>query len=237
MPASSGRLGLTRHARGCSTSAVTTAGRTAGSQEGNLQGSVRGMGLLRDENGNANRERRRRRGRPAGDMFSAFGSSMAPRSSPAACRSSPSFALGQRRPPRRHPSTDLEPGELPSADAYQPASTVVLAGTDDEPARMRFVIALTVEGLSLSDADLRAAIVEGLTRRFKHRCRPGHQRTACRRPGTLTGREGCRDGAVAAELAVLWPASSYTVMVMVHLPDELAERLSAETARRRRGHR
>ena len=166
-------------------------------------------------------------------MFSAFGSSMAPCSSPAACRSSPSFALGQRRPPRRHPSTDLEPGELPSADAYQPASTVVLAGTDDEPARMRFVIALTVEGLSLSDADLRAAIVEGLTRRFKHRCRPGHQRTACRRPGTLTGREGCRDGAVAAELAGLWPASSYTVMVMVHLPDELAEWLSAETARRR----
>jgi len=65
-----------------------------------------------------------------------------------------------------HALTDAELAELPHPDAYQPASTLGLAGTDTEPARMRFVIALTIEGLSLHDADLRAAIVEDLTARF-----------------------------------------------------------------------
>ncbi|MGH9247877.1 MAG: hypothetical protein ACRD29_26900 [Acidimicrobiales bacterium] len=65
-----------------------------------------------------------------------------------------------------HALTDAELGELGDPDAYQPASTLALAGTEDELARMRFVIALTIQGLSLHDADLRAAIVEDLTARF-----------------------------------------------------------------------
>ncbi len=63
-----------------------------------------------------------------------------------------------------HALTDLDLAELPDP-AYNPASTLHLAGTETEPARMRLVIAL-IEGLSLHDADLRAAIVENLTRRF-----------------------------------------------------------------------
>jgi hypothetical protein len=58
-----------------------------------------------------------------------------------------------------HALTDLDLAELPDPDAYEPASTLHLAGTETAPARIRFVIALTIEGLSLQDADLRAAIV------------------------------------------------------------------------------
>lgn len=65
-----------------------------------------------------------------------------------------------------HALTGLELAELPDPDSYEPASTLALAGSDDEPAQMQFVIALTIEGLSLHDADLRAAIVEDLTARF-----------------------------------------------------------------------
>jgi hypothetical protein len=65
-----------------------------------------------------------------------------------------------------HALTDLELAELPDPNSYEPASTLALAGTEDEPARMRFVIALTIQGQVLHDADLRAAIVEDLTARF-----------------------------------------------------------------------
>lgn len=65
-----------------------------------------------------------------------------------------------------HALTDAELAELPDPEGYEPASTLALAGTEAEPARMRFVIALTVEGRFLHDADLRAAIVEDLTARF-----------------------------------------------------------------------
>jgi len=65
-----------------------------------------------------------------------------------------------------HALGDLDLAELPDPDRYDPASTLHLAGTDGCPARMRFVIALTIEGHSLHDADLRAAIVENLTQRF-----------------------------------------------------------------------
>jgi hypothetical protein len=65
-----------------------------------------------------------------------------------------------------HTLTDLDLAELPDPDAYEPASTLALAGIEDEPARMRFVIALTIQGVFLHDADLRAAIVEDLTARF-----------------------------------------------------------------------
>lgn len=68
-----------------------------------------------------------------------------------------------------HALTDLELAELPELpdpNGYEPASTLALAGTEAEPARMRFVIALTIQGQSLHDADLRAAIVEDLLGRF-----------------------------------------------------------------------
>lgn len=65
-----------------------------------------------------------------------------------------------------HGLTDLELAELGDPDSYEPASTLALAGTEDEPAQMRFVIALTIQGQFLHDADLRAAIVEDLQRRF-----------------------------------------------------------------------
>ncbi len=65
-----------------------------------------------------------------------------------------------------HALTDLELAELGNPNAYEPASTLALAGTDAEPARMRFVIALTIQGQFLHDADLRAAIVENLLGRF-----------------------------------------------------------------------
>jgi hypothetical protein len=65
-----------------------------------------------------------------------------------------------------HGLTDRELAELPDPNAYEPASTLALAGTEAEPARMRFVIALTIQGQFLHDADLRAAIVENLLGRF-----------------------------------------------------------------------
>lgn len=65
-----------------------------------------------------------------------------------------------------HALTDLELAELPDPNGYEPASTLALAGTEAAPAQMRFVIALTIEGQFLHDADLRAAIVENLLARF-----------------------------------------------------------------------
>jgi hypothetical protein len=65
-----------------------------------------------------------------------------------------------------HVLTDLELADLPDPNSYEPASTLALAGTEVEPARMRFVIALTIQGQFLHDADLRAAIVENLLGRF-----------------------------------------------------------------------
>ena len=65
-----------------------------------------------------------------------------------------------------HALTDLELAELGDPNSYEPASTLALAGTDGEPAQMRFVIALTIQGQFLHDADLRAAIVENLLARF-----------------------------------------------------------------------
>ncbi|MGH9269017.1 MAG: hypothetical protein ACRD0D_12685 [Acidimicrobiales bacterium] len=65
-----------------------------------------------------------------------------------------------------HALTDLELAELGDPNSYEPASTLALAGTEAEPAQMRFVIALTIQGQVLHDADLRAAIVEDLTARF-----------------------------------------------------------------------
>ena len=65
-----------------------------------------------------------------------------------------------------HALTDAELAELPGPDSYEPVSTLALAGTEDEPAQMRFVIALTIQGQFLHDADLRAAIVENLLARF-----------------------------------------------------------------------
>lgn len=65
-----------------------------------------------------------------------------------------------------HALTEADLAELPDPNAYEPASTLALAGTGTEPARMRFVIALTIEGRFLHDADLRAAIVECLQQRF-----------------------------------------------------------------------
>lgn len=65
-----------------------------------------------------------------------------------------------------HALTDLERAEMPDPHAYQPASTLSLAGADDEPARMRFTITLEIQGASLCDAFLREAIVENLLDRF-----------------------------------------------------------------------
>ncbi len=52
-----------------------------------------------------------------------------------------------------------------SDPAYLPASALHLVG-EDGPARMRFHLDLAIEGHSLCDGELRAALVEHLGRRF-----------------------------------------------------------------------
>lgn len=65
-----------------------------------------------------------------------------------------------------HALTDHELAELPDPNGYHPAVTLSLAGTPDEPARMRFTIALEICGQHLCDGRLRQAIVEQLLARF-----------------------------------------------------------------------
>lgn len=49
---------------------------------------------------------------------------------------------------------------------YQPAFTLSLHGDDRQPARMRFTIAVTIQGQVLGEAHLRAAIIEAQQRDF-----------------------------------------------------------------------
>lgn len=65
-----------------------------------------------------------------------------------------------------HALTDAELAGMPDPHAYQPAVTLSLAGTEAEPARMRFTIAVEICGQRLCDAFLREAIVEHLLARF-----------------------------------------------------------------------
>lgn len=66
-----------------------------------------------------------------------------------------------------HALSDLEIAFLPDATAYDPGPGVVVVGADDASlARVRFHVALEIEGRCLSTATLRAAVVEALTARF-----------------------------------------------------------------------
>lgn len=67
----------------------------------------------------------------------------------------------------RHALSDLEVAFLPDPDAYDPGPGLVVVGDDDAtPARVRFHVAIDIDGLCLATASLRAAIVEALTARF-----------------------------------------------------------------------
>ena len=68
--------------------------------------------------------------------------------------------------PDRHGLDDWILGQLANPNAYDPASTLRLTGTDTDPARMRFTISVTIRGLSLDDARLRTALVTTLTTEF-----------------------------------------------------------------------
>ncbi|MGB3410167.1 MAG: hypothetical protein WBA45_03130 [Microthrixaceae bacterium] len=65
-----------------------------------------------------------------------------------------------------HALTDEELAGLADPHSYEPASTLHLVGTNDAPARMRFIIAIDIAGLSLADGPLRAGLVEQLATRF-----------------------------------------------------------------------
>ena len=65
-----------------------------------------------------------------------------------------------------HALSDFELANLPAADGYDPGPGLFVEGDDDQPARVRFHIAVDVDGLCLSTADLRAGLVEALTERF-----------------------------------------------------------------------
>ncbi len=65
-----------------------------------------------------------------------------------------------------HALTDFELASLPSADGYDPGPGLLVQGDADCPARVRFHIAVDIDGLCLSTADLRAGLVEALTERF-----------------------------------------------------------------------
>ena len=66
-----------------------------------------------------------------------------------------------------HALTDLELASLPPADGYDPGPGVLVVGADDDnPARVRFHIAVDIAGHSMSTAELRAGIVEHLADRF-----------------------------------------------------------------------
>ncbi len=65
-----------------------------------------------------------------------------------------------------HALSDYELASLPPADEYNPGPGVMLAGTEESPARARFHVAVEIEAEFLSTGGLRAAIVEALTERF-----------------------------------------------------------------------
>jgi hypothetical protein len=65
-----------------------------------------------------------------------------------------------------HALSDFELASLPPANEYHPGPGVMLAGTDESPARARFHVALEIKGEFLSTGGLRAAIVEALAERF-----------------------------------------------------------------------
>ncbi len=71
-----------------------------------------------------------------------------------------------------HALSHEELAGLPDPEGYQPASSLCLMAEGDEPARMRFQVALTIAGQFLSDEELRAALVEapgGSVQRGPHR--------------------------------------------------------------------
>ena len=63
-----------------------------------------------------------------------------------------------------HALTDAELAELGDPNAYDPGPGVLVQGDDTAPARVRFHVALDIEGRCLSTAALRAAVVEALGR-------------------------------------------------------------------------
>ncbi len=65
-----------------------------------------------------------------------------------------------------HALTDFELASLPAADGYDPGPGLLVQGDDDRPARVRFHIAVDIDGICLSTADLRAALVEALSEGF-----------------------------------------------------------------------
>lgn len=66
-----------------------------------------------------------------------------------------------------HALSDYELASMPHPDAYDPGPGVVVVGVDDAtPARVRFHIAVDIDGHCLATASLRAAVVEALTARF-----------------------------------------------------------------------
>jgi hypothetical protein len=65
-----------------------------------------------------------------------------------------------------HALTDLELSSLPAADAYDPGPGLLVQGDEEHPARVRFHVALDIEGICLSTAELRAGLVEALSKRF-----------------------------------------------------------------------
>jgi hypothetical protein len=66
-----------------------------------------------------------------------------------------------------HALTDFELASLPPADGYDPGPGVLVVGDDDDtPARVRFHLAVDIQGHCLSTADLRAGLVEHVAGRF-----------------------------------------------------------------------
>ncbi|MGH9283864.1 MAG: hypothetical protein ACRD0S_13120 [Acidimicrobiales bacterium] len=65
-----------------------------------------------------------------------------------------------------HALSDLEIAFLPDPDAYDPGPGLVVTEDEAGPARVRFHVALDIEGRHLHCASLRAALVESLAARF-----------------------------------------------------------------------
>jgi len=65
-----------------------------------------------------------------------------------------------------HALTDFELANLPAADGYDPGPGRLVEGDDDSPARVRFHLAVDIDGLCLSTTALRAGLVDALTGRF-----------------------------------------------------------------------
>jgi hypothetical protein len=68
-----------------------------------------------------------------------------------------------RRPPRAH---RFRVGVAACRRRLRPGPGLLVEGDDDQPARVRFHIAVDIDGLCLSTADLRAGLVDALTGRF-----------------------------------------------------------------------